>query len=124
MQFIYEEQADYLNQFINSLSVERNLAYRTLYAYRNDIDGLLRWYRNWKKERFDSRTILEYFSYLQREKELLPKSIRRKYVSVQQYCKFLNLEGMAHEIFFRFSSRKFQLPRMLPKTLSQEDIRS
>lgn len=123
MQFIYEEQKDYLKQFINSLSVERNLASRTLYAYRNDIDGLLLWYRNRKEESFDSRTILEYFSYLQREKRLLPKSIRRKYVSVQQYCKFLNLEGMAHEIFFRFSSRKFQLPSTLPKTLSQEDIK-
>ncbi len=84
---------------------------------------MLRWYQKWGIGNFDSRTILEYFSYLQRERRLLAKSIRRKYVSVQQYCRFLNLEGKAKEIFLRFSSRKFQTPHILPRTLSRGDIR-
>ena len=123
MQFVYEEHVDYLREFIEGLSVERNLSYRTLYAYRNDIEGMLRWYQKWGIGNFDSRTILEYFSYLQRERRLLAKSIRRKYVSVQQYCRFLNLEGKAKEVFLRFSSRKFQTPHILPRTLSRGDIR-
>ncbi len=123
MQFVYEEHVGYLREFIEGLSVERNLSYRTLYAYRNDIEGMLRWYQKWEIGNFDSRTILEYFSYLQRERRLLAKSIRRKYVSVQQYCRFLNLEGKAKEIFLRFSSRKFQTPHILPRTLSRGDIR-
>lgn len=123
MQFVYEEHVGYLREFIEGLSVERNLSYRTLYAYRNDIEGMLRWYQKWGIGNFDSRTILAYFSYLQRERRLLAKSIRRKYVSVQQYCRFLNLEGKAKEVFLRFSSRKFQTPHILPRTLSRGDIR-
>ena len=122
MNFIYEDQTCYLEEFISRLSIERNLSDRTLYAYRNDISAMLRWAKEKRAEQLDSRAILDYFLYLQNERHLLAKSIRRKYVSVQQYCRFLNYEGRTNEIFFRFSTRRFQLPRRLPRTLSKEEI--
>ena len=122
MNFIYEDQTAYLDEFISRLAIERNLSDRTLYAYRNDISAMLRWAQERSAPQLDNRAILEYFLYLQNEKHLVAKSIRRKYVSVQQYCRFLNFEGKTQEIFFRFSTRRFQLPRRLPKTLSKEEI--
>ena len=122
MNFIYEDQTSYLDEFISRLAIERNLSDRTLYAYRNDISAMLRWAQERSTPQLDNRAILEYFLYLQNEKHLEAKSIRRKYVSVQQYCRFLNIERKTQEIFFRFSTRRFQLPRRLPRTLSKEEI--
>ena len=34
MKYIYEQQKTYLIDFINSLSLERNLSEKTLYAYK------------------------------------------------------------------------------------------
>lgn len=51
------------------------------------------------------------------------RSIRRKYVSIQQSCVFLNQKYLIGERFFYFSSRRFQLPRSLPETLTMEEIR-
>ena len=59
---------------------------------------------------------------MQNEIELAPRSIRRKYVSIQQYCDYLRMVLNLNEIFFRFTARKFQLPRTLPRTLSREEI--
>ncbi len=60
---------------------------------------------------------------MQNEIELVPRSIRRKYVSIQQYCDYLRMVLNLTEIFFRFTARKFQLPRTLPRTLSREEIK-
>lgn len=60
---------------------------------------------------------------MQNEIELAPRSIRRKYVSIQQYCDYLRMVLNLNEIFFRFTARKFQLPRTLPRTLSREEIK-
>lgn len=122
MEFIYEQQSAYLDEFISRLAVERNLSDRTLYAYRNDISGLFRWAESSSETDLDERSIFSYFLYLQNERHLLAKSIRRKYVSLQQYCRFLNYEGKTTEVFFRFSTRRFRIPRRLPKTLTKEEI--
>lgn len=122
MKFIYEQQSDYLDEFISRLAVERNLSERTLYAYKNDIFGLFRWVENSRETDLDEKSIFSYFLYLQNERHLLAKSIRRKYVSLQQYCRFLNYEGKTTEVFFRFSTRRFRIPRRLPKTLTKEEI--
>ena len=43
MKYIYEQQKTYLTDFINSLSLERNLSEKTLYAYKSDLVCLLTW---------------------------------------------------------------------------------
>lgn len=59
-----------------------------------------------------------------KERSLQAKSIRRKYVALGQYFNFLKLEYNINEIFFRFTSRKFHIPRNLPKTLSNQEIKN
>lgn len=124
MNYDFEEQLANMNEFIDRLSVERNLSKNTLHAYKSDLTGLLNWCNMRKVHILDEKAIFSYFQYLQDEIELKAKSIRRKYVSLKQYFEFINLEKGVNEIFFRFSSRKFQIPRSLPKTLSLSEIKN
>lgn len=123
MKYDYNKQIDFLNDFINRLSIERNLSKSTLNAYKGDITRFINWLALRKYEEISSSSIYEYFLYLQNAMKLSPKSIRRKYVSINQYCNFLRTETNANENFFHFSSRKYQIPHTLPKTLSLEEIK-
>lgn len=112
----------HMDDFLYVLSVERNLAPRTLEAYRSDFRGLLNWIRFRKVTVLDDAAVFAYFSYLQDEVELSARSIRRKYVSLGEFFNYLNEYCNIRERFFRFSSRKFQIPKSLPKTLSKEEV--
>lgn len=92
-------------------------------AYRSDIYGLFCFINNQKYDILDERAVLQYFLFIQNEQKLSATSIRRKYVSIRQYCSFLNETQEHQEIFFRFSSRRFQIPKRLPKTLTKGEIR-
>lgn len=124
MIYNFEQQQQYLDHFIDSLLVERNLAKKTLYAYKIDISGMLQWFNMRKISSLDEKTVFSYFLYLQNEVELKAKSIRRKYVSIKQFFQYLNIEYEINEIFFRFSTRKFQIPKSLPKTLTRDEIKN
>ena len=60
--------------------------------------------------------------FLQNIVRLKPRSIYRKHVAIRQFCDFLIREEHAKEIFFRFSTRHFQLPVNLPRTLTKQEI--
>lgn len=122
MNYLYEQQKTYLTEFLNSLSIERNLSPKTLYAYKSDLSCMLSWLNVNKYVSLDTQTISNYFLYLQSEKKLSPRSIRRKYVSIKQFFQFINVEKGVNEIFLKFSSRKFQLPKSLPRILSKAEI--
>ena len=122
MKYIYEQQKTYLTDFINSLSLERNLSEKTLYAYKSDLVCLLTWLNENRYDLLNTQSISDYFLYLQKDKKLSPRSIRRKYVSIKQFFYYINTEKGINEIFMKFSSRKFQLPKSLPRTLSKAEI--
>ena len=124
MIFNFEQQKLYTSKFLNALSVERNLSSKTLLAYRCDINGLLIWINSQNFTNLNEFSISSYFLYLQKDCNLQAKSIRRKYVALGQYFNFLKSEYNINEIFFRFTSRKFHIPRNLPKILSNQEIRS
>ena len=123
MIFNFEQQKLYTSKFLNALSVERNLSSKTLLAYRCDINGLLIWINSQNFTNLNESSISSYFLYLQKDCNLQAKSIRRKYVALGQYFNFLKSEYNINEIFFRFTSRKFHIPRNLPKILSNQEIR-
>ena len=124
MIFDFKQQKLYTSKFLNALSVERNLSSKTLLAYRCDINGLLIWINSQNFTNLNESSISSYFLYLQKDCNLQAKSIRRKYVALGQYFNFLKSEYNINEIFFRFTSRKFHIPRNLPKILSNQEIRS
>lgn len=123
MHYNAKQQKALTDEFITGLSLERNLGARTLKAYRSDISCMMQWIEMRKYAELDSETITQYFFYLQNEIELTPRSIRRKYVAIQQYCGFLSRRYSPGEHFIAFSSRRFQLPKTLPKTLTCDEIK-
>lgn len=124
MKYNNRQQMLLAQEFVDVLSIERNLGEKTLYAYKNDVDNMIRWIDLRHYDDLNDETVMMYFLYLQNEIELSCRSIRRKYVSIRQYCDFLNKTLEMNEVFFKFSSRKFQIPRNLPKTLSKAEIQS
>lgn len=124
MKFHYQSQQDYLDRFLTHLTVVRNLSEATLKAYRCDLNGLFTWLARENTPVLDQQTLLQYFEMLQQERNLKAKSLQRKFISIRQYCEFLNQENISNETFFRFNSRKFILPKALPKTLSMREVRN
>lgn len=118
------EMKEHINSFITLLCVERNLSKRTLKAYHSDLNCMERWYFEYNVREVTQATLLKYFEYLQSVKCLNPRSIQRKYVALTQFFKFLNQEGISGERFFRFTSRKFQLPKSIPRTLSTVEVKT
>ena len=122
MQYKTEQQKALAEKFLRHLSLERNLSPRTLKAYRSDIFSMFRWISGQDYQVLDSETLVGYFFYLQQDAALAPRSLRRKYASIRQYCEFLSRTCSPGEYFLTFSSRRFQLPKTLPKTLTQGEI--
>lgn len=123
MVFNSKQQQALTEEFIQGLALERNLGLRTLKAYQCDISCMTKWMEMRQCAELNCETITQYFFYLQNEIELRARSIRRKYVSIQQYCNFLSDKYSRGEHFFSFSSRRFQLPKTLPKTLTNDEIK-
>lgn len=119
MQMDTEQMAQEIQNFRRELKVERNLSEHTLKAYECDLHDLLRWGKEHEVCDWNDKATLSYFTYLQEKKHLSARSIRRKYVSLRQFFRFLEDSYNIHERFFRFSSRKFQIPKTLPKTLER-----
>ena len=108
--------------FLEHIFTERNLSSKTIKAYQYDIHAFLNWCQDHHISSLSSSSILFYFNYLQNDAALNARSIRRKYVSLKQYFNYLNTVHHISETFFSFTSRKFQIPRKLPKTLNREEI--
>lgn len=124
MQFNLLQQQEFIEEFINLLSIERNLSSKTLKAYKSDLKCMLTWMTLKNRTILDCDSVYDYFTYIQNADELTACTIRRKYVAIKQYVDFLNREGYANERFLKFSSRRYQLPKHLPKTLSLDEIQS
>ena len=122
MQMDTEQMAQEIQNFRRELKVERNLSEHTLKAYECDLHDLLWWGKEHEVCDWNDKATLSYFTYLQEKKHLSARSIRRKYVSLRQFFRFLEDSYNIHERFFRFSSRKFQIPKTLPKTLERSEI--
>ena len=118
-----QAQFSTLNEcFLSELSAQRNLSAKTICAYRYDLNQLFTWLDEKQLCDFNQSDINLYFEYLQKEKCLRSTSIQRKYISIHQFCDYLLHSCHTNETFFRFTTRRFQLPKILPRTLSNAEI--
>lgn len=122
MIFDFTQQKNQMERFLSYLAAQRNLSSKTLSAYRYDIYDLLQWHDHLQFPDLNDNSVLSYFNHLQSEKHLKAKTIRRKYVSLKQFFEYLRNELHSTEDFLCFHSRKFQIPKTLPKTLKSKEI--
>lgn len=122
-----EKARDYYRRdFINFLSVERNLSPRTLKEYAGDLAVFIDYFRPYLEEELtlasmDERTIREFMTYLKMELHYTARSVNRKLATLKAYFHFLKREGHIEKSPVE-DIRGAKLEKHLPKVLDEEDV--
>ena len=113
-----------INAFISSLRVNRNLSQKSLNAYRCDLRGLERWVAAHAAGEIGRESLTCFFAALA-DGSLKPSSIRRKLVAIGAFIDHCIEHG---ELAAKDKPPKvkggFIIPRRLPKTLPDQNIRA
>lgn len=113
-----------LEAYILSLKTERNLSEKSIKAYQSDLSDLISWMNRNNIEDMAKVQINEYIQWLQNEKKLKASSIKRKYVSIKTFYKYLL--GIKHIARSPMENCRisFKAPKALPKTLSMPEVKN
>ncbi len=114
---------NYLQDFLNYLRVERNLAKNTQQAYLDDLADFWNFLKTLgiaKPGKIDHHTLTAYARDL-KQRKMAETSVARHFSSLRSYYKFLVMEGYLDEDPTQFLDSP-KLPSSLPKILNVEDI--
>ncbi|NRT75528.1 site-specific integrase [Clostridium beijerinckii] len=78
-----------ITNYINTLKIERNLSEKSIKAYYSDLSSFSIWLKNSDSDIIELDLINLYISWLQNTKQLKDTSIKRKYVTLKSFFKFL-----------------------------------
>jgi len=113
---------EWLDRFLNYLSVERGLSQNSIEAYSRDISQFFSSIDGGKKDPNDvcHDDVVEYVMKLSRYKA--PRSVARSLSAIKTFFRFLTAEGYMSSNPARLVDCP-KIPRRLPDTLSIEDIK-
>jgi integrase/recombinase XerD len=114
-----------LDLYLGHLKVERGLSPNTLEAYRKDILDFILFLaplNKWEPQRVGRGDIQGFLLHLSSLGTLCPRSRARKLSAVKGFFLFLETEGMTKEGSPATGIQGPNLPKTLPKALSQEDM--
>lgn len=112
------EKINEINDYINYLSLERQLSVNTIDGYKRDLIDFYT-FTNKSYRQVTKKDIIDYITYL--NKKIGPKSINRHIVSVKNYFKFLERNNMIN-INPTNDITGLKTPKKMPRVLSEEDI--
>ena len=107
-----------LDDYINYLSLERQLSVNTVDGYKRDLVDFYK-FTNKSYKNVNKNDVINYISYL--NKKIGPKSINRHIVSIKNYFKFLERNNMIN-INPTNDITGLKTPKKMPRVLSEEDI--
>ena len=107
-----------LNDYINYLSLERQLSTNTIDGYKRDLEDFYK-YTNKKYKNIDKNDIINYISYL--NKKVGAKTINRHIVSIKNYFKYLERNNYI-SVNPCTDITGLKTPKKMPRVLSVEDI--
>jgi len=113
----------YLQDFLNYLRIERNLAKNTQQAYMDDLADFWKFLETRRinsPKGVDHRELTEYARDLNKRK-MAKTSVARHFSSLRAYYKFMIMEGYLENDPTQFLDSP-KLPSSLPKILNVEDI--
>ena len=113
----------FLQDFLNYLRIERNLAKNTQAAYLEDLEDFWQFLDSLKINspgKVDHKKLTDYARVLKKRK-MAETSVARHFSSLRAYYKFLVMEGHLSEDPTQFLDSP-KLPASLPKILNFEDI--
>ena len=107
-----------LNDYINYLSLERQLSTNTIDGYKRDLEDFYK-YTDKKYKNIDKNDIINYISYL--NKKVGAKTINRHIVSIKNYFKYLERNNYI-SVNPCTDITGLKTPKKMPRVLSVEDI--
>ena len=108
---------NYIIQFLNYLQVTKNLALKTIMAYKGDLTQFI----SIEKDILNPN-ICAYITYLSDKLKLKDTSIRRKIVTIKNFYEYLEYKEIIDFSPFSKFKFKFKQEKRLPKTLSIKEI--
>lgn len=111
-----------INNYINTLKIERNLSEKSIKAYYSDLSNFSDWLQENSTNIIDNNIINSYISWLQEIKQMKDTSIKRKYVTLKSFFKYLLNNKLIYNSPFENMRISFKTTKKLPKTLSSQDI--
>lgn len=113
----------FLQDFLNYLRIERNLAKNTQTAYLDDLDDFWQFLSGKgisSPAKVNHQTLIDYAREL-KKRDMAETSVARHFSSLRAYYKFLIMEGYLEADPTQFLDSP-KLPASLPKILNLEDI--
>lgn len=112
-------QARHIQQYLDYCSKQKKLSSPTIKAYSIDLKQFLI-YQQDVDGGLDRETIFNYIAHL--HESYKPKSAKRKIACLKAFCSHLEYEEIITFNPFSKIKTKFKEPRILPRTVSFEDI--
>jgi len=114
---------NFLQDFLNYLRIERNLAKNTQEAYLKDLTDFWLYLLSQKIQSPDQvdHQVLTDYARLLKQRKMAETTVARHFSSLRAYYKFLVMEGHLSEDPTQFLDSP-KLPASLPKILNVEDI--
>lgn len=122
MECNFENISININNYINTLRIERNLSEKSIKAYYSDLTNFVDWLKENFIELIDINTINSYIFWLQTTRKMKDTSIKRKYVSLKAFFKYLVNNKIIGTSPFSNMRISFKTSKKLPKTLCTRDI--
>lgn len=111
---------DYVEQFLNFLTVEKGFSGNTISAYRNDLSQFCHFAEARNGAALEKSSILEYLLEL-RSRQYAPSTVARKTAALRSFCHYLTAEGQIRED----PTEHLDSPRVgkpLPKAISTREV--
>jgi len=118
----------YVEDFLEHISVERNLSRRTVHEYEADLRIFFDFYMPFLDDGLtldgmDERTLREFLAYLRRQRDYTPQGLNRKIACLKSYFRFLHKEGHVSTSPMD-NVKSARGGRLLPKVLSPAEVDS
>ena len=107
-----------INDYINYLSLERQLSNNTVDGYKRDLIDCYK-FTNKSYKKVTKNDVIDYITYL--NKKIGAKSINRHIVSIKNYFKFLERNNLINTNPTN-DITGLKTPKKMPRVLSEEDI--
>jgi integrase/recombinase XerC/integrase/recombinase XerD len=122
MEYTTQVINSYIDNYISTLKTERNLSEKSTKAYYSDLSNFLYWLQENKISNIDINEINLYIHWLQNTKHIKDTSIKRKYVTLKSFSKYLVSKKIISVSPFDDMRFAFKTYKSLPKTLSSQEI--
>lgn len=112
---------EYIDDFINYLTLERKLSNNTIESYSFDLMKFNDYFKNYNIKKISENDITKYLEYLNKEEKLSERSIERHLTTIRSLYKYL-IKNDFIKIDITKNIDNLKLGKYLPNTLSLEEI--